>query len=259
MLSIIRHRNLILDMWLNELKRKYAGTILGPVWAITPQILTVTAFWFVFQFGLKVKATGTGGLPYFYYFTLGILPWFLFSDAFSSSVNCVRDKKHLITKMVFPSEILPVVALLVASLPHFVLLLIMSVALWANDMISPESLPWLLYFYACSAILAVGLGWLIGSISVFTQDAAHMAQNIVSLLFWMTPIVWQIEALPARWQVFFEWNPLAYVVDGYRFAFTGGTAPAWEAILKFWVVALAVASSGRYIFSRLKHHFADVL
>ncbi len=257
MLSIIRHRNLILDMCFTELRRKYAGTLLGPIWAIAPQILTIAAYWFVFQYGLRVR--GSGSLPYFYYFTLGILPWFLFFEAFSSSLNCVRDNKHLITKMVFPSEILPIVTFLVASFPHFVLLLIMSVVLWANDLLSPESLPWLLYFYGCTAFLAVGLGWLTGSISVFAQDAAHMAQSVFGLLFWITPIIWQVEALPAKWQWFFEWNPLGYVVNGYRLALTGGNVPVWQTNLKFWLVALAVATFGRYTFSRLKHHFADVL
>jgi ABC-type polysaccharide/polyol phosphate export permease len=256
-LSIIRQRNLILDMCFTELRRKYAGTLLGPIWAIAPQILTVAAYWFVFQYGLKVK--GSGSLPYFYYFTLGILPWFLFFDSFSSNVNSVLDNKHLITKMVFPSEILTVVTFLVASVPHFVLVSLLSAMLWSKDLLSPTHTPWLLYFYGCAAILSIGLGWLISSISVFARDAAHMAPPVVSLLFWITPIMWQVEALPATWQWAFEWNPLMYVVNGYRFALTGGTAPSWEANLKFWVVALAAATFGRYIFSRLKHHFADVL
>jgi lipopolysaccharide transport system permease protein len=71
--------------------------------------------------------------------------------------------------------------------------------------------------------------------------------------------MWQVEALPASWRWAFEWNPLTYVVNGYRFALTGGPLPSWEANLKFWVVALTAAVFGRYIFARLKHHFADVL
>lgn len=256
-LSIIKHRSLILDIWSTELKRKYAGTIFGPIWAIAPQVLTVVAYWFVFQYGLKVR--GSGNLPYFYYFAVGILPWFLFFDAFSNSVNSVRDNKHLITKMVFPSEILPVVTFLVASVPHFVIVILVSIMLFNNGLLSPSYMLWLLYFYGCTAVLAIGLGWLTSSISVFARDAAQAAQLAVGLLFWITPIMWQVDALPVSWQWAFEWNPLTYVVNGYRFALTGDMATAWEADLKFWVVAISLATFGRYIFQRLRHHFADVL
>jgi teichoic acid transport system permease protein len=256
-LSILRHYSLILDMWGTELKRKYAGTLLGPLWAVAPQILTVAAYWFVFELGLKIRGSGT--IPYFYYFTLGILPWFLFFETFSSCVNTIRDNRHLITKIVFPSEILPIVSFLVASVPHLVLVCLLTGMLWSNQLLSVENLPWLLYFYLCGAVLTVGAGWLVSSVSVFSRDVAHIAQLAVSLMFWITPIMWQVHALPENWHWVFEWNPLTYVVNGYRLALAGDEVPSWEDSVKFWVVALAIASLGRHVFLQLKHHFADVL
>ncbi len=256
--SIFRHRNLILDICSTEVKRKYAGTVLGPVWAIAPQILTVAAFWFVFEIGLKI-GDEPGEMPFFYYFSLGILPWFLFFDAFSNSVNSIRENAHLITKMVFPSEIFPIVKFLVASIPHLVLLFLMSVMLWINGLLSPENLPWLLYFYGCTAFLAVGLGWLISSISVFAQDAAHAAQLAVSLLFWVTPIMWQMNAIPESWQWLFDLNPLSHIICGYRFAMTGSFPFDINSFLSFWGVTLIICFAGLSVFFRLKHHFADVL
>ena len=257
MLSILRHHSLIFDMWATELKRKYAGTLFGPLWAIAPQILTVAAYWFVFEMGLKIRGSGT--IPYFYYFTLGILPWFLFFETFSSCVNAVRDNRHLITKIVFPSEILPIVSFLVASVPHLVLVSVLAGMLWSNQLLTAENLPWLLYFYLCGAVLAVGAGWLVSSISVFSGDVAQFAQMAVSLMFWITPIMWQADALPESWYWVFEWNPLAYVVNGYRLALTGGEGPDWYGSARFWGVALTLAALGRHVFLQLKHHFADVL
>lgn len=256
-LSLIKHRALILDMWRTELKQKYAGTLLGPLWAVAPQIMTVAAYWFVFEIGLKVR--GTGSLPFFYYFTLGIIPWFLFFEAFSSSINGVRDNRHLITKIVFPSEILSPISFLVASIPHLVLLVVLAAMLEGNRMLTAERLPWLIYFYLCTGVLAIGASWLASSISVFVKDIAQVAQIAVGLLFWITPIMWQIETLPKAWQWVFDWNPLTYIVNGYRFALAGGAAPDAEATIRFWIVAIAVAILGRYVFLNLKHHFADVL
>lgn len=122
-----------------------------------------------------------------------------------------------------------------------------------------ENLPWLLYFYLCGAVLAIGAGWLVVSFPVFSRDFAQFAQMLVSLMFWITPIMWQVGYLPESWHWAFEWNPLTYVVDGYRFALAGGVAPNWGNSAKFWIVALAVAGAGRHVFLKLKHHFADVL
>jgi len=231
---------------------------LGPVWAIAPPILTVAAFWFVFQFGLKI-GSGPGGIPYFYYFTLGILPWFLFFDAFSNSVNSIRENTHLITKMVFPSEILPIVKFLVASVPHIVLLFLMIGMLWVNDLLSPLNLPWILYYYGCAAFLAVGLGWLVSSISVFSQDAAHASLLVVSLLFWVTPIMWHISSLPENWHWAFDLNPMTHIANGYRFALTGGVGQNLDSFLIFWGIVSIICVVGLNVFFRLKHHFADVL
>lgn len=255
--SLVKHRILIVDIWRTDIKRKYAGTLLGPAWAIAPQILTVTAYWFVFQFGLK--AQGPGNLPYFFYFAMGILPWFLFFDAFSSNVNAIRDNSHLITKMVFPSEILPAVNFLVSSIPHAALVLLVEVMLWSNNLLSPMHTVWLVYFYGCTAVLATGIGWMVSSISVFSRDVSHFAQTAIGLFFWVTPIMWQVDTLPdsARWV--FEWNPLTYIVKGYRFALTGGMPPTWESDVKFWLICVALTALGSYVFSRLKPHFADVL
>jgi ABC-type polysaccharide/polyol phosphate export permease len=244
-------------MWGTELKRKYAGTLLGPFWAVAPQTFTVIAYWFVFEMGLKIR--GTGSIPYFFYFSLGMVPWFLFFDSFSSCVNTVRDSRYLITKIVFPSEILPIVSFLVASVPHLVLVSALAGMLWNSQLLTVENLPWLLYFYLCGAVLAIGAGWLVSSISVFSRDFAQFAQMLVSLMFWITPIMWQVGYLPESWHWAFEWNPLTYVVDGYRFALAGGVEPNWGNSAKFWIVALAVAGAGRHVFLKLKHHFADVL
>jgi lipopolysaccharide transport system permease protein/teichoic acid transport system permease protein len=256
-ISFIRHRGIIFDMWRTELKRKYAGTLLGPIWAVAPQILTVAAYWFVFEVGLKVQ--GAGPVPYFFYFTLGIVPWFLFFDTFSTSVNAVRDNRHLITKILFPSEILPLISFLVASVPHLALLGVLVVMLKSNDLLSVGNLPWLLYFYLCIAVLALGIGWLASAVSVFVSDIAHFAQMAVGLLFWVTPIMWHVEVLPEDWHWVFDWNPLSYLVNGYRFALAGGAPPDAMGTLRFWVVALVLATLGRQVFMNLKHHFADVL
>lgn len=254
---LIQHRRLIADFWGTELKRRYAGTLLGPLWAILPPTMTIVAFWFVFEIGLRVQ--GTGNIPFVFYFTVGILPWFLFIDTFSTSVNTIVDNRHLITKMVFPSEVLPVINFLVASVPHLVLLLGMCFVLAFANLLAIDHMLWVIYFYACTACVALGASWVAASVCVFSRDAAPAATLGVGLLFWVTPIMWRIDTLPGKWRWTFEWNPLTYLVDGYRFALINGPQPSLESHAGFWIFALTLWFFGSRVFKRLKHHFADVL
>ena len=255
--SIIQHHRLISDFWATELKRRYAGTLLGPLWAILPPTMTIIAFWFVFGIGLRTQDTGS--IPFFYYFTVGILPWFLFFDTFSTSVNTVVDNRHLITKMVFPSEVLPVIKFFVASVPHLVLLFGMCILLFFANHLATDKICWVVYFYVCTAYIALATSWLASSVSVFSRDAAPAATMVVSLVFWFTPIMWRIEVIPNEWRWLFEWNPLTYLVNGYRFALINGAQPSLESHARFWIITLFLWFIGSQVFKRLKHHFADVL
>lgn len=254
--GVLRNFALIGDFILREIRTRYGATLLGPLWVVLPQIVVVATYWFVFEHGLRIKATAD--VPFFMYFIPGILPWFLFSETVSASIDSIREVKHYITKMVFPSEIISFVKLSVASLPHIVLLSISVGVIAFYDGLSYR-LMLLFYFYFCTAILALGVSWFISSVSVFTRDLAPATQLVIGLLFWATPILWSRQVFPESWQWAINWNPISYVVDGYRWALIGTPPPSLEATLIFWGLASGILAAGIYTFSRLKPHFADVL
>lgn len=254
--GILRNFPLIGDFILREIRIRYGATLLGPLWIVLPQIIVVATYWFVFEHGLRIKATAD--IPFFQYFIPGILPWFLFSETVTASLDSVREVKHYITKMVFPSEIVCVVKFSVASLPHLVSLSIAVclISVWSG---SEYRLIFLPYFYFCTAVLALGIAWLISAMNVFTRDLAPAAQLVIGLLFWATPILWSRQVFPESWQWAIDWNPISYIVDGYRWALLGTPPPSLEAAFIFWGLASGILAAGLYTFSRLKPHFADVL
>jgi ABC-type polysaccharide/polyol phosphate export permease len=256
-ISLFRHFGLIASFSSTELKRRYAGTLLGPLWAILPSAMTVLAFWFVFEIGLK--APPMGDVPYFFYFTVGIIPWFLFFDVFSNSVNTIESNRHLITKMVFPSEILPVVNVWVASVTHVALTGAMILALLHYNLFSVSTCVWLLYFYLCATVIAVGTSWLASSIAPFSKDFGSAALIAMGLVFWITPIMWQLNSLSPELRAWFEWNPLTFIASGYRYALYNAPPPSAAFHAKFWTVAIIFWIAGGGLFKRLQHHFADVL
>lgn len=257
--SVVKHRQLLLDFSRQDMKRRYVGTLLGPLWAIVHPLATIAIFWFVFELGFKVKTPSQ--IPFVYYFIIGIVPWFLFMETVSVSINAILDNRHLITKIVFPSEILPVANFVVSSIPHVVMMAVVAVMLLLQDLMQFQTVIGIVYYYFCLMVLALGLSWGVSSVRVFFQDAGQFVLVVLGLLFWMTPIVWSLDILPVEYHWIILWNPMTYIVTGYREALLYGQLP-WEnleAAARFWFIALLIAFGGAGLFQRLRHEFADVL
>ena len=111
---------MIRAMAVRELQQRYVGTLGGVFWAILQPLAVVLTFWFLFSVGFKVRATG--GAPYILFFVCGLAPWFMFSDAVNTSVGVVSGNVHLVKKVVFPTEVLPVVQLVTAVVAHLAML-----------------------------------------------------------------------------------------------------------------------------------------
>ncbi len=254
-----RNWRLLFEFSRQDIKRRYVGTLFGPLWAIFHPLTTIAIFWFVFEMGLKIKMSSN--VPFFYYFVAGIIPWFLFMETISTSINTICDNRHLITKVVFPSEILPVSNFLVSSIPHFAMMGVVIAMLSFKGLLQFETMLGLLYYYICLLVMVLGLSWGISSVRVFFQDSGQMANVILNMLFWLTPIVWSIDILPAELQQYVLWNPMTYIVTGYRDSLMYGGFP-WDdlgAAMRFWIVTLPIAIGGAGLFQRLRHEFADVL
>jgi lipopolysaccharide transport system permease protein/teichoic acid transport system permease protein len=117
------------------------------------------------------------------------------------------------------------------------------------------------YFYAALACFAVGLSWLLGSLQVFHRDLAQAMSVILNLWFWLTPIVWSTEIIPERYRAIMQYNPVYYLVQGYRASVLSGPSSwiGWSDALRFWIIAGPVLVLGACVFRRLKPEFADVL
>lgn len=257
-LELVRLRAMIWAMARRELAARYAGTLGGMVWAVLQPLAVVGVFWFVFSVGFK--AQGPGGAPFITYFLAGYIPWLLFSEVLQTSVPSVVANAHLVKKTLFPTQILPLVQLVSSGVTHAVLLVVLLAGLAAGGALSATA-PHVVYYFGALCCLTLGLSWTLAAIQVFHRDVAQILTVVLNLWFWLTPIVWTEDVMPAEFRWAIDWNPVHYVVAGYRGALMGGLAP-WHdpvAALRFWVVALPALMLGIFVFRRLKPDFADVL
>lgn len=246
-------------MAIHQIQSRYIGTFGGFAWSIIHPLMMILVYWFVFSVGFKVQPAG--GVPFIVVFLCGLIPWSMFAEAVTTSANAINANAHLVTKTVFPTEILPVVYLAASLITHTVMLGIFIIVMLFNKVsLSLYNLQFLYYLF-CLSVFSLGLGWLLSAINVFYKDVSQSLGVILNMWFWCTPIVWLIDIIPSRYQYIIKLNPMFYIVDGYKSSFIYHS-PVWhnpKGFLYFWVICTLVFIAGALTFRKLKPEFAEVL
>jgi len=246
-------------MALREVKSRYAGTTFGLIWSVAQPLAMIVIYWLVFSVGLKIQTEA--GMPFVIVFLAALIPWTMFSEALTTSTNAITGNPHLVKKMVFPTEILPMVNLTVGLVSHTIMLFILVVLLAFYRIPLTVHVFQFLYYLGALCVLTLGLGWLCSTLNVFFRDTGQILQVVLNLWFWLTPIVWSMQVIPPQYRTILRLNPMFYVVEGYKASLVYHS-PLWqdyEIGIYFWAVCLAVCLLGVSVFRRLKPEFAEVL
>lgn len=250
---------MIWAMSIREVQSHYAGTVGGMLWSIINPLMFILVYWFVFSVGFKVQPAG--GIPFIVVFLCGLMPWSMFAEALTTSTGAISANAHLITKTVFPTEILSIVHITASMITHFVTLAIfILVMLFNNISFSLYNVQFLYYLFALS-VFSLGLGWFFSAINVFYKDIGQALSVVLNMWFWFTPIVWLQDMIPHKYQHILKLNPMYYIVDGYKSSFIYHSS-IWHnpnGTIYFWIVCIAVFIIGGITFKKLKSEFAEVL
>lgn len=256
---IFAQRQLILALSKREIASQYIGSMLGIVWTFIQPAVMIFVFWFVFSVGFKTKPMND--VPFAVWLTAGMAPWFVFSDIVVKSAGAIVGYSHLIKKSVFPSQILPVVKVLSSMFTHSAFVLLLIILLVFQEIAIGWYALQFFYYLFCLSVLALGIGWTVAALNVFIRDVGQMVAVVMQVGFWATPIFWDIHIMPMKIQTVLKFNPVYYIIQGYRDAFIYAV-PFWERpyeTLYFWGVTLCCFLIGATIFRKLKGQFADVL
>jgi len=214
----------------------------------------------VFKYWFKVDLQPgevTTNYPLFLF--CGILPWWLFQETVTRSAGSLVEQSNLITRTVFPSEVVPVSIFLSSMIHHLIAvgLAILTVAVWQKTL-SPMIvlLPVYMLFVG---LFAVGVGWVVSSLHVYLRDTAQALGVIINLWFWVTPIMISEHADLGRFQVLVRWNPMSWVVSAYRHRILSSQWPDWRELAVIAAYSVSMFVLGGLFFRHLKRGFADVL
>lgn len=250
---------LLISLARNDFKARYAASVLGAVWAFVQPICTILVFWFVFQFGFKNPPISN--VPYFLWLSSGLVPWFFFSDAWNMASNAFVEYSYLVKKVVFRIEILPLVKILSALFVHLFFIVFVQVLFALYGVFPSFRNLWLIYYMFAMICLVVGLSYLTSTFLVFVRDLQPILTIILQFMMWLAPIMWSMSSFSEKVIRILKINPVVYVINGYRYAWTGDTSiiPSMEYSIYFWLCVVLINMVGISAFDKTKRHFADVL
>jgi ABC-type polysaccharide/polyol phosphate export permease len=257
--EIVRSRRLILDLTKREFRSRFLGSAFGLIWAFIHPAVLMFIYWVVFGFFLN--GGPINGVPFVVWLLAGLVPWFFAADCIATGGNVIIENRFLVKKVVFRVSLLPVVRLFSLLPVHLFFLVVITLICWGYGYPPSWYTLQLVYYLFALGALALGMSWLISALVPFLKDLAQVVAVLLQIIFWMTPIVWQVQRIPAdyRWILFL--NPLYYIIQGYRDSLVEHVW-FWEhpmAAAYYWAVTAFFVSVGGLVFLRMQSHFADVL
>ena len=189
----------------------------------------------------------------------GLLPWMFFAEIVTRSPGAVLEQSSLITKTVFPSEILPLVHLIAAIINHLIGMVIFLGFLFIFGQAVSMKIFLILPFMLSTCIFALGIAWLISALNVFLRDIGQIIGVFVNIWFFLTPIIYPRHLIPDSFQGLYGLNPMLHAVEAYRVGLLGKTDIYLEEVSYVLLLGLATFVVGGLIFRKLKPAFADVL
>lgn len=249
------HELLYFLIW-RDIKVRYKQTVLGAAWAILQPFLTMVVFSIFFG---KLAKIPSDGVPYPVFAYCALLPWQFFSNALTASGNSLVSNQGLITKVYFPRLVIPISAVLAGLVDFcisFVVLLMMMFYYGIVPTKAVLTLPLFLLF-AIATALAVGL-WL-SALNVRYRDVRYTMPFLAQFWLFVTPVAYSSSLVPETWRTLYGLNPMAGVVEGFRWALLGKTGGIGPLMLLSALAVAVLLIGGLVYFRRMEKTFADVV
>ncbi len=250
-----QYRALLWNLTQRELKARYRGSALGFLWTFVNPLLLMAVYALVF--GVIQKSN----IPHYTYFLfVGLLPWIWFSTSVGSGASAISDRRDLLTKVRFPAQVLPA-TVVATNLVNFLLSLPLMVGLGALVGIWPNvhALAFPLVLFA-QLVFTLAVTFIVSALNVRFRDLQHIAQNILTLWFFVTPVLYIPNAVPefAR-RLYLIANPMAVIITSYQGIFYEQRWPHWRALAIVTVGSLVLLAIAARVFEARREEFAELV
>jgi len=256
--QIYLNRFIINELTKRDFRTNYINNLFGLSWAIIEPLAMMFILWFIFTY---VRTGAKMEVPFALFLITGIVAYDFFNKTINSATRSFRSYGFLLSKINFRAAIIPLVKISSELIIHLIILVIVAVMLIMSGI--PVTWYWLqiIYYLFAMCLLLVGVTWFTSSISLFFPDINYIITITMRVLFFFTPIFWDPKGMPNEFLIYFRFNPMFYIVDGYRESLLYGI-PFWihhQNTMYFWSITIGFFVLGVFVFKRLRPHFADAL
>lgn len=257
----LHHRSLTLEMTKRDVLGRYREASFGLLWSLISPFLMLLIYTLAFGYIMKSRWPGTSGniADYSMLLFVGLIVHGFFAECMNRAPGLIVGNPNLVKRIVFPLQILPWMAMLSALFHAFANLLVFTLLNLAMRGEIAPTLPLLPLVLLPLAVAALGVGWLLSSLSVFLRDIGQVTGVLSMAMLFLSSAIVPVDALPAKYQLIFRLNPLTFIIDQAREVAFWGRMPDWYGLGLYLAGALLFAYAGYAVFQKLRPGFADVL
>lgn len=259
--EVWRYRDLLMLFVKRDFVSTYKQTILGPIWFFVQPLLTTLTFMVVFGSIAKIS---TDGIPMMVFYMSGITLWNYFAECLNKTATVFRDNASIFGKVYFPRLVMPL-SIVVSNLVRFGIQLLLFLGIWVYYLLVGDQLHpnWYLllvpYLIFLMAIIGLGAGMLISSLTTKYRDLVFLLGFGVQLLMYASPVIYAMNAIPQKYAWFIRANPLSSIIETFRYAFTGSGQFSWYYLGYSSIYASVLLALGTIVFNKVEKSFMDTV
>jgi lipopolysaccharide transport system permease protein len=250
------YRELLYFMVWRDLKVRYKQTVIGVAWVVLQPLLSMGVFTLFFG---RLAKLPSDGLPYPVFVFAALVPWTYFSTALSNTTNIVVANQRVITKVYFPRLILPISSVLSGLVDFAIALTVLVIMVFSFGLRPGAPVVWLPFFLLLALSTALGVGLWLSALNALYRDVQYVIGFFIQ--FWMlaSPVAYPTSLVPVRWRWLYGLNPMAGVIEGFRWALTGHGQPPGALMVASAVAVVAILVGGAVFFQRMEGTVADLV
>ena len=256
--DIWRYRELMFFLTWRDIKVRYKQTLLGAAWAVIRPLFSMVIFTLIFG---GIADLDSEGVPYQLFSFTALLPWQLFSKAMSYAGQSLVKNRAMITKIYFPRLVIPVSSVL-SGLVDFLIAFVILLGMMVYFGTAPTSAVWTLPLFLLLAMTtALGVGLWFSALNVQFRDIGYILPFLTQAWLYITPVAYSSQYISEKWQMVYALNPMAGVVQGFRWALLGtDLGPNAQLTISISaIISVVLLITGLFYFRRMERTFADVV
>jgi lipopolysaccharide transport system permease protein len=250
------YRELLYFFVWRDIKVRYKQTAIGAAWAVLQPVLAMLVFSLFFGVLAKIPSQG---LPYPVFYYCALLPWLYFSTSMQAATNIVVDQQRVITKVYFPRVVLPIASVLSGLLDFAISFVVFLGMMLYYRMIPTIAVIWLPAFLLLAVLTALGVGLWLSALNAMYRDVRYVVPFLVQFWMFASPVAYPSSLVPVKWRWLYGLNPMAGVIEGFRWALTGHGQPPSVLLAASSLAVILLVLSGLVYYHAMEGTIADVV